>query len=168
MASSSSTPRASRSTRPFTRPCPRAATARRAPASCSTWWRRGTGPTAPCCVRLAWWSPGKPMAAVKDPYKVLGVDRKASAADIKKAYRKLARPYHPDRNPGDAKSEERFKEIQEANAILSDPEKRKAYDDGGLFGRGFDPGSFRGGNFNFGGGIGDILSDLFNSGARGG
>jgi molecular chaperone DnaJ len=110
------------------------------------------------------------MAAVKDPYKVLGVDRKASAEEIKKAYRKLARQYHPDRNPGDKNAEERFKEIQEANGILSDPEKRKAYDNGGgIFGGGgFDPGSFRGGNFNFGGGIGDILSDLFGSGGRGG
>jgi molecular chaperone DnaJ len=106
------------------------------------------------------------MPAVKDPYKVLGVDRKASAEEIKKAYRKLARQYHPDRNPGDARAEERFKEIQEANSILSDPEKRKAYDTGGgIFGGGgFDPGNFRG-NFNFGGGIGDILSDLFTSGS---
>jgi molecular chaperone DnaJ len=112
------------------------------------------------------------MPAVKDPYKALGVDRKASADEIKKAYRKLARQYHPDRNPGDNAAEERFKEVQEAYSILSDPDKRKAYDSGGgIFGGGFDPGSFRGGNFNFGGGIGDILSDLFTSGgggARGG
>ena len=112
------------------------------------------------------------MPAVKDPYKALGVDRKASADEIKKAYRKLARQYHPDRNPGDSKAEERFKEVQEAYSILSDSEKRKAYDSGGgIFGGGgFDPGAFRGGNFNFGGGIGDILSDLFTSGggARGG
>jgi molecular chaperone DnaJ len=106
------------------------------------------------------------MPAVKDPYKALGVDRKASAEEIKKAYRKLAREYHPDRNPGDEGAEERFKEIQEAYSILSDPDKRKQYDaGGGIFGGGFDPGSFRtGGNFNFGGGIGDILSDLFNQG----
>ena len=108
------------------------------------------------------------MPAVKDPYKVLGVDRKASAAEIKKAYRKLARTYHPDRNPDDARAEERFKEVQEAYSVLSDPEKRKAYDSGGIFGGGFDPGAFRGGNFNFGGGIGDILSDLFNSGGGAG
>ena len=100
------------------------------------------------------------MPATKDPYKTLGVDRKASTEDIKKAYRKLARQYHPDRNPGDATAEERFKEVQEANSILSDPDKRKAYDSGGgMFGGGFDPGAFRtGGNF---GGFGDIISDLF-------
>src|SRR5215210_1759381 len=102
------------------------------------------------------------MPAVKDPYKVLGVDRKASADEIKRAYRKLARQYHPDRNPGDSSAEERFKEIQEANSILSDPEKRKAYDSGGgifggVGGGGFDPSNFRGGF----GGFGDILSDLF-------
>jgi molecular chaperone DnaJ len=108
------------------------------------------------------------MPSAKDPYKVLGVDRKASAAEIKKVYRKLARTYHPDRNPDDAQAEEHFKEIQEAYSVLSDPEKRKAYDSGGIFGGGFDPGAFRGGNFNFGGGISDILSDLFNSGGGGG
>ncbi len=110
------------------------------------------------------------MPAVKDPYKALGVDRKATAEEIKKAYRKLARQYHPDRNPDDKGAEERFKEIQEAYSILSDADKRKQYDSGGgIFGGGggFDPGSFRGGNFNFGGGIGDILSDLFTSGGGG-
>ncbi len=76
------------------------------------------------------------MAATKDPYSVLGVDRKATAAEIKKAYRKLARQYHPDRNPGDAKAEARFKEINEANDLLSDPDKRAAFDRGeGLSGR---------------------------------
>jgi molecular chaperone DnaJ len=100
------------------------------------------------------------MPAVKDPYATLGVDRKASDEEIKKAYRKLARQYHPDRNAGDKDAEERFKEVQEAYSILSDAEKRKAYDSGGgIFGGagGFDPGSFRGGF----GGVGDILSDLF-------
>src|ERR1700733_9920663 len=65
----------------------------------------------------------------KDYYKILGVDKKASQDDIKKAYRKLAVKFHPDKNPGDKKSEEKFKEINEANDVLSDPEKRKKYDD---------------------------------------
>jgi molecular chaperone DnaJ len=104
------------------------------------------------------------MPAVRDPYQTLGVDRKASDEEIKKAYRKLARQYHPDRNAGDKAAEERFKEVQEAYSILSDPEKRKAYDSGGgIFGGGgFDPGNFRGGF----GGFGDILSDLFGGAGR--
>ncbi|EFH80922.1 DnaJ C-terminal domain-containing protein [Ktedonobacter racemifer] len=65
----------------------------------------------------------------KDYYKTLGVDRNASQKDIQKAYRKLARQYHPDINPGDKAAEERFKDINEANEVLSDPEKRKQYDE---------------------------------------
>ncbi|MBL7473023.1 DnaJ C-terminal domain-containing protein [Robertkochia sediminum] len=63
-----------------------------------------------------------------DYYKVLGLDKSASASDIKKAYRKLARKYHPDVNPNDKEAEKKFKQLNEANAVLSDPEKRKKYD----------------------------------------
>src|SRR6516225_3202160 len=65
----------------------------------------------------------------KDYYKTLGVDKKATEKDIRQAYRKLARKYHPDVNPGDTSAEEKFKEINEANEVLSDPEKRKKYDE---------------------------------------
>jgi curved DNA-binding protein len=65
----------------------------------------------------------------KDYYKILGVDKKASQDEIKKAYRKLAVKYHPDKNPGDKKAEEKFKEVNEANDVLSDAEKRKKYDE---------------------------------------
>jgi molecular chaperone DnaJ len=107
------------------------------------------------------------MAARKDPYSVLGVDKKANAEDIKKAYRKLARKYHPDRNPDDESAEERFKEISEAHDVLSDPDKRAAFDRGGdgvFEGRGPNPfaGGFEGGNFS------DILSNLFGGAAPGG
>jgi molecular chaperone DnaJ len=105
------------------------------------------------------------MAARPDYYKILGVGKNASEEEIKKAYRKLARQYHPDRNPSDKRAEERFKEISQAHDVLSDAEKRKQYDRGsGPFGinmpGGFDPGSF-------GSGFGDILSNLF-GGAAGG
>ena len=65
----------------------------------------------------------------KDYYKILGVDKKANEKEIRAAYRKLARKYHPDVNPGDNAAEEKFKEINEANEVLSDPEKRKKYDE---------------------------------------
>jgi molecular chaperone DnaJ len=109
------------------------------------------------------------MATVKDPYKTLGVDKKASDEEIKRAYRKLARQFHPDRNKGDKAAEERFKEVQEAYSILSDADKRKAYDSGGGIFGGFPGGGFPGGGGAGGGlgGFGDILSDLF-GGAAGG
>ena len=70
------------------------------------------------------------MASRPDYYKTLGVDKKATPEEIKKAYRKLARQYHPDRNPDDKQAEERFKEISQAHDVLGDPEKRKQYDSG--------------------------------------
>ncbi len=113
--------------------------------------------------------------AKRDYYEVLGVDRKVSGAELKKVYRRLARKYHPDVNPGDKPAEARFKEISEAYHVLSDPEKKKKYDRLGhdAFGPGFDPfaGFRRGGGpggFDFSGfgDIGDILGDFFGS-ARG-
>src|SRR6188474_626710 len=102
------------------------------------------------------------MASVKDLYGTLGVAKGASADEIKKAYRKLARQYHPDANQGDKAAEERFKEVQNAYDLLSEPEKREAYDRfGSSNGRG--PGG-GGGGFNWstteGFDFGD-LSDLF-------
>jgi molecular chaperone DnaJ len=112
------------------------------------------------------------MAARPDYYKTLGVDKRASAEDIKKAYRKLARQYHPDRNPDDKNAEARFKEISQAHDVLGDPEKRKQYDSGtGPFTTGAGPGGGFGGfgNFDFDGSpMGDILSNLFGGAAGGG
>jgi molecular chaperone DnaJ len=111
------------------------------------------------------------MAARPDYYKTLGVDKRASAEDIKKAYRKLARQYHPDRNPGEKEAEARFKEISQAHDVLGDPEKRKQYDSGtGPFTTGAGPGGGFGGfgNFDFdGASMSDILSNLFGGSTTG-
>jgi molecular chaperone DnaJ len=108
------------------------------------------------------------MPARPDYYKVLGVDRNASQEEIKKAYRRLARRYHPDRNPGDKQAEARFKEISEAYDVLSDPEKRRQYDAGtGAFAYGAGPGAGPFGGFDFGASVSDILSNLFGASRRG-
>ena len=102
----------------------------------------------------------------RDYYEVLGVDKNADEAAIKKAYRALAKKYHPDMNPGDAEAEKKFKEASEAYAILSDPEKKRQYDQYGHS-------AFEGGAGGFGGfdfnsmDFGDIFGDLFGSGRRG-
>lgn len=108
-----------------------------------------------------------------DYYATLGVDKSASEAEIKKAYRKLAVKYHPDKNAGDKKAEEKFKEISEAYAVLSDTEKKQQYDqfgDSDFHQRYSQEDIFRGADFGdiFGGGMGDdIFSQLF-GGGRGG
>ncbi|MET0922888.1 MAG: DnaJ C-terminal domain-containing protein [Xanthobacteraceae bacterium] len=99
----------------------------------------------------------------KDFYKVLGVSKDVSEADLKKTYRKLARKYHPDSNPGDAKAEEKFKEISEAHSVLSDPEQRKEYDAVRAMGGGarFTAPGGAGGN----GGFEDVFGGMFGGGA---
>src|SRR6201981_4233720 len=96
-----------------------------------------------------------PPTTKKDYYEVLGVKKSASVDDIRKAFRKLARKYHPDVNPGDKTAEERFKDISEANDVLSDPKKRKIYDQLGFYSDNIDPAAAeayaRGGGFGAGG-----------------
>ncbi len=100
----------------------------------------------------------------RDFYKVLGVPKDVSQAELKKTYRKLARKYHPDSNPGDAKAEARFKEISEANSVLSDPETRKEYDQMRAMGAGM-PRFTAGGQS---GGFEDGFGGMFGGGQRGG
>ena len=112
------------------------------------------------------------MADKRDYYEVLGLQKGAGADDIKKAYKKMARQYHPDLNPGDKVAEEKFKEINEANEILSDPEKKARYDQFGF--AGVDPsyGAGAGGAGGFGGfdfgDLGDIFGSFFGGGFGGG
>src|SRR5437667_133781 len=107
----------------------------------------------------------------QDYYEVLGVPRKASLKDIRTAFRKLARKYHPDLNPGDKAAEEKFKQIQEAYDVLSDSKKRQMYDQYGFYSENLPPGgypsgqsasdpgvNFDFGGFDFGGGTGEIKS----------
>src|ERR1700752_1462046 len=131
--------------------------------------------------------------AKKDYYEILGVKRSASADEIRKAFRKLARKYHPDVNPGDKSAEEKFKALSEANDVLSDPKKRKIYDQCGLYSDNIDPataeayarcgsnasggfpGGFQGGSAQHGGGAQGVpfdfggfdFSDLMDNAARG-
>ncbi|MBX3067109.1 MAG: DnaJ domain-containing protein [Cryobacterium sp.] len=98
----------------------------------------------------------------KDFYKILGVPKDISQAELKKTYRKLARKYHPDSNPGDAKAEARFKEISEANSVLSDPESRKEYDQMRAMGSGMP--RFTSGGQN--GGFEDVFGGMFGQGGR--
>lgn len=110
------------------------------------------------------------MADKRDYYEVLGVSKDASDSDIKKAYRKLAKKYHPDMNSGDADSDHKFKEATEAYEVLSDPDKRKKYDQFGhaAFANGGGPSGFNGG-FDFsdmGDIFGDIFGDFFGGGGR--
>ena len=109
------------------------------------------------------------MAEKRDYYEVLGIDRNASASEIKKAYRKLAKKYHPDTNPGDKEAEAKFKEVTEAYEILSDSEKKAQYDQYGH--AAFDGAAGGAGGFDFNGAdfsdiFGDIFGDLFGGGRR--
>ena len=113
--------------------------------------------------------------AQRDYYEVLGVAKTATADEIKKAYRKLAIQYHPDKNPGNKEAEEKFKEATEAYEVLIDDKKRSVYDQYGFdgvknMGGGFDPSAFQGFEdiFGGGGGLSDLFESLFGGGSFGG
>ncbi|WP_241630240.1 molecular chaperone DnaJ [Rosenbergiella nectarea] len=111
--------------------------------------------------------------AKSDYYEILGVSKSADEREIKKAYKRLAMKFHPDRNPGNAEAEEKFKEVKEAYEILTDDQKRAAYDQyghaafeqGGMGGGGFG-GGFGGGGADFGDIFGDVFGDIFGGGRR--
>ena len=117
------------------------------------------------------------MASKRDYYEVLGVSKSATQEELKKSYRKLAVQFHPDKNPGDHSAEEKFKELGEAYDVLSDEQKRAAYDRYGHAAfQGGMPGGGGGGGFHdpmdifsqvFGGGAGDIFDTFFGGGRRG-
>ena len=105
----------------------------------------------------------------RDYYEILGVSKSAGAAELKKAYRRLAMKHHPDRNPDDASAEEKFKEAKEAYDVLNDDQKRAAYDQYGHSAvDGSAPGGGGGGNGDFGDIFGDVFGDIFGGGRGGG
>ncbi|MBP2196430.1 MULTISPECIES: molecular chaperone DnaJ [Pantoea] len=112
--------------------------------------------------------------AKSDFYEILGVSKSADEREIKKAYKRLAMKYHPDRNPGDKEAEAKFKEVKEAYEILTDAQKRAAYDQyghaafeqGGMGGGGFGGGGFGGGGADFSDIFGDVFGDIFGGGRR--
>ena len=108
------------------------------------------------------------MPEKRDYYEILGINKNASQSEIKKSFRSLARKYHPDKNPDNPESEIKFKEVQEAYAILSDPNEKRKYDTYGHNGPGgspFGPGGFQGVNISiedlFGGGFESVFSSIF-------
>jgi len=105
--------------------------------------------------------------ATKDYYGILGVKKNASSEEIRKAFRKLARKHHPDVNPGDKKAEERFKEISEANDVLSDPKKRKIYDQLGFYSDNIDPAAAEAFATSFRGCSADEAADLVRNRRKG-
>src|SRR6266516_3666702 len=163
------------STRTSTRRCSRSRRRRRR-ARCSTSCRRATSSATASSGRRGWSSPRRRRRRRRTRmpeslYDTLGVKKAASADEIKKAYRKLARQYHPDANQGDKTAEERFKQVQTAYDVLSDPEKRKAYDRFGSTNGRVQPGPGGGnvdfGDFDWSGDLGDILGGIFGN-VRGG